>query len=294
MTLIVFLLISLIGGSGAPLIKFTLHFFPPVLLVFLRGLFAAMVMLPFIYNKLSLKEGKKYLFAANILFAANWIAFAFGIGKTSIIMAQNIYLPTSLLVAVLGYFYLKEKLSRYQIYGLILTLVGLAVFLNSSLKSQDVLSFGSPLGNLLVFSGLILWSTYTVVSRKISNIYSPQLICFFNFIVTASIALIFVPLELSRTTFNIDALPARSIFSLASVITFPSILFFFLYQWLVKNTSAFISSLVLYPVTILAGASAIIFFGEKLTPTFILGSLFIFAGVFLATSWQYAKKYIKY
>src|SRR3989344_824324 len=101
MTLLVFLLMSAVGGANAALIKFTVTQFPPIVLVAARAILASLLVSPFIIKKLPKKwPNKKYLFICNLLFAANWILFAFGVQHTSVIMSQLIYVPTALIVAI--------------------------------------------------------------------------------------------------------------------------------------------------------------------------------------------------
>ena len=66
-----------------------------------------------------------------------------------------------------------------------------------------------------------------------------------------------------------------------------ALLFIVGYQFLIKNTSAFISSLNIYMQTILSSIFGVILFGEKLKLNLILGALLIITGVFLATSYRY-------
>jgi drug/metabolite transporter (DMT)-like permease len=296
MNLLVFLLTSLVGGAGSPLIKFTLNYFPTITFVALRAALSALIILPFVYNGLFKIETKqiRYLILASALFAGNWLFFAMGIQRTSIIMGQIIYLPTSLIVAAIAYIFLKEKLKYEQVIGLVITIGGFLILTYGLITSGDVLSFGTPLGNLFVVAGLLSWSFYTVISRKISGIYKPQVITFFNFVITSLFAFLLIPSELSSHPQIFSQITPSAILSMSSVVIFSSILFFFFYQWLIKYTSAFISSLVLYPVTILAGLSGVVFFNEKLSPSYIFGGILVFVGVFLATSYQYIKTNFKH
>lgn len=289
--IIIFLLTALVGGTGASLVKFSVGIFPPITLVVLRSLLALLFIAPIVFLKKSfvVKDQKIYLLIANILFAANWLFFAFGMQYTSVIMGQIIYLPTAPVVAILGYLFLKEKLTDEQLIGLTLTLFGMGFLIFGSFKSQDILSFGTPQGNLLVIAGLFCWSIYTVVSRKISTVYSPLSITFFNFVASFVISALLVPIELAKKSFSISDVPASGFVGLASLVLLSSILFFYLYQWLIKNTSAFTSSLVLYVVTILAVLSGIIFFDEKLSFSLVIGAFLVVAGVFFATSYKLSR-----
>lgn len=293
MSILVFLLTVLIGGTNAPSVKFAIGFFPPVTLVFIRSLLAAALILPFIYKSVTLpKTNFKYLLAANILFGANWMLFAAGLQHTSVVVGQLAYVPTALLVAVIGYIFLKEKLTKEHIAGLFLTMAGISLYAYNSVKSQDVVSFGTPLGNLLVVMALLSWAFYIVITRKISRDYSPIVITFYNFAVTAIMScLLLSPVIFSGDLVSRDLTPT-AISGFLYLVAFPSIGFFVLNQWLIKHTSAFVSSLALYPITVVAGILGVLLYGEKVTIAMIVGAAFIFSGVFIATSYKHAKRYI--
>lgn len=291
MTLLIFLLAALVGGIGAPTIKFALTDFQPITLVLIRALFSAVIISPFVIKKIKIKKQTfKYLISANILFAINWIFFALGVGRTSVMMAQIMYVPTALIVAVIGYLFLKEKINKEQVYGLLLTIIGISFLIANSISDQRVISFGSPLGNLLIGIGMITWAGYLVLTRKVSKDYSPGEIIFFNFLVAIPISLVFIPLETSPFAMNLSL---GAIAAISSVVLFSSLGFFLLLQWLVKHTSAFIASLAIYPMTVVATIAGVIFYGEKISINFLIGAFFILFGVFIATSYKFARKYLK-
>ncbi|GEM_PF-5951496 len=291
MILILFLLTALVGGTGAPLVKFALTQFPPITMVFLRALLAAVLIYPFVFRKVSFKkQGIKYLICANILFAINWLLFSLGVAQTSVIMAQIMYVPTAIIVAAIGYIFLKEKINKEQIFGLILTISGISFLIASSINQQGVLSFGSPIGNLLIAFGMLAWASYLVISRKISKEFPPEAITFFNFLITIPIALILIPLEKSPLPSSVTFV---SVVALLSIVFVSSIGFFILIQLLIKHTSAFIASLAIYPMTIFATIAGVVFYGEKITMNFLIGAAFVLFGVFIATSYKFARKYIK-
>ncbi|KKQ90148.1 MAG: Permease, DMT family protein [Candidatus Curtissbacteria bacterium GW2011_GWC2_38_9] len=279
----IFLFVLLFGGANAALIKYAGAKISPIDLVFFRSVIAAVAIAPFI-GKIELtkfKNDPKSLTLAGLLFAANWILFAYGIQKTSVIMGQLIYVPTSLIVAGLGYFILKEKLSQKEIIGLILSLVGITYLILGSFKTKDILSFGTPFGNFLVVVALFSWAFYLVLTRKISNNYKPLTIIFVDFIISGLISAIFFILNfrnLSLTTFNINLIMA-----ILAIAFLSSIAFFFLNQWIVKHSSAFVSSMLLYPVTLSAIIYGIIFFKEKLDVSLLIGGFIMLIGVFLST-----------
>lgn len=291
MTLLIFLFTALIGGIGAPTVKFALTDFQPITLVLMRALFSAVIISPFIVKKIKIKKQTlKYLISANILFAINWIFFALGVSRTSVMMSQIMYVPTALIVAIIGYIFLKEKINKEQVYGLLLTITGISFLIANSISDQRVVSFGSPFGNLLIGIGMIAWAGYLVLTRKVSTDYSPQEIIFSNFLVAIPISLIFIPFEESPFAVNLSL---SAIAAISSVVLFSSIGFFFLLQLLVKRTSAFVASLAIYPMTVVATVAGVIFYGEKISLNFLIGAAFILFGVFIATSYKFARRHLK-
>src|SRR3989344_8351362 len=286
----IFLFVLLFGGANAALIKYAGAKISPIDLVFFRSVIAAVAIAPFI-GKIELtkfKNDPKSLTLAGLLFAANWILFAYGIQKTSVIMGQLIYVPTSLIVAGLGYLILREKLSKKEIIGLVLSLFGISYLIIGSLKTKDVLSFGTPFGNTLVIIGLFSWAFYLILTRKISKSYKPLTIIFIDFIFSGFISLIFFILNfrnLHLGVFNVNLIMA-----ILAIAFLSSIVFFFLNQWLVKHSSAFISSMLLYPTTLSAIIYGIVFFKEKLEISIVIGGLVMLIGVFLSTQDTVSKK----
>ncbi len=286
MILLVILLDSLFGGTNTPLVKYSVAKLSPNSVAFARFFLASVFILPLvlkerIFSKISFE---KNLLIANILFAANILIFVNAISHTSIIMAQLFYLLNAPFVAVIGYFFLKEKLLVKQITGLVLSLLGLTVLIEGSVKTKDVLTFGTPLGNFFVFCGVIVWTLYIVFSRKISKLYTPLKLTFHNFLATTIFALIFLPFDFKKYHINLRSFNTEVNLALVALALFSTVLFFFFYQWIIKNTSAFIASLVNYLATLLAASAGIIFFGERLSTNYIVGAGLLLTGVFLASN----------
>lgn len=296
MTLAIFFLAAFLGAIGGALIKYSLYEFPPLVLVFLRAFLATLFLYPItlvMKRKLVVKKEIRLLILTNIFFALNWILYAYGIEKTSLIMGQIIYLPTAIIVAILSYFFLNEKLSKMQLIGLTLTVSGLSILIYNSVLTGNVLSFGEPIGNFIIVIGLFAWSLFTIISRKISKHYSTLTLTFTNLFTTTLLSLVLVVITGSFKNLEISQVSFKHILALIVLAITNSIFFFGLYQWLIKNTSAFSASLVLYPATILSGVLGILFFDEQLTLNLVLGGMLVVAGVFLANSLTHIQKYAR-
>ncbi|MEK7581073.1 MAG: DMT family transporter [Patescibacteria group bacterium] len=282
----IFLFALVLGGAGSALIKFGGSQINPIALVFFRALVSLIIVLPFVNRQevTTAIKNSKTLIAAGLLFALNWIFFAYGIQRTNVFVGQLIYVPTSLIVAGLGYFLLREKLTKIQIIGLLLTLVGMLILFLGALGSQETFSLGTPLGNFLVMGGLISWSLYIIITRKVSDKFSPLSIIFVDFFLTTILSGILLIPASGQTDFLLLKFEPNLILSIIAAAVISSVGFFILSQWLIKNTSAFISSTFIYPTTLSALVYGIIFFGERLSLVIILASILILVGVFLGTN----------
>lgn len=297
MILIAFVLIALIGGSNAALVKLTIRDFSPATTVTLRFALATLVILPFVVKNLKpwhiKKDDLKYLLLTTLMFTGNVLLFAKGIQHTTVIMAQIIYMPTAVVVAVIGYLFLKEKLSREQIIGLVLTIIGVSFLIFGSIKTKDILSFGTPFGNLLLVGAKLCFALYIIFSRKIANAIDALTITCYNFIAATFLSILFLKAESLYQAKSVINITATGIFGILTLALISSVIFWFLYQWVIKHTSAFVTSLTIYLSTAVGATIGILFFGEKLAPTLLAGGLLIVIGVFYSTSLKHTQKYLK-
>ena len=136
---------------------------------------------------------------------------------------------------------------------------------------------------------MISWSTYTVFSKKNSDKFTPNEITLSNFLTASIVSVAAFPvvnLFWASKFYSDEAGINIMILTLALI----ALLFIISYQWLIKKTSAFTSSLTAYLSPILAYFLGAIFFNEILTVNLVLGGLFIIIGVFIATSLNQVKK----
>lgn len=169
--------------------------------------------------------------------------------------------------ALLAFIFLREKLSRFQVLGLIVMLLG-AYFFSSP--------FSVNLGNIFFLSAAFVWGINSVITRKIRQV-SP----FFQ--------------AFGRNTFSaLFLLPItyKSVLENFSSINFHNIPYFMLYGGVLAGF--FIASYISLRL-IKAGEStslqivsplitviiAFVFLGELLTRNEILGGLFVLSGLYL-------------
>lgn len=295
--LLALLFASFIGGAVSPiLVKFGVKEIPPLTFSALRFILATVIFSVFFFAQKNYYLNRNQigtLFISSIPFTLNIAFFSVGIQFTTAIISQIFYATSSLVVAVLAYLFLQEKLSRYKFIGLIMALSGTIFLLQKSLSTPTLLTFGTTFGNVLILLAVLSHSIYLVISQKMMRNYTPQTTSFFSFLTTAFILTLVVPIELLIRPLNVENISTTGIYSLLGVALFSSALYFFLVQFGIKRTSAFSASLFHYTAPLLAAIASVPILGERLTESLVLGGLLILFGVFLATTYEQIRKYIR-
>ncbi|MEK7451150.1 MAG: DMT family transporter [Patescibacteria group bacterium] len=295
--LIALFIANFIGGALSPLfVKLGIREFPPITFTALRFIIATLVFLPFFIKKrerLSLKDNIS-LSKNSIFFSINVALYAIGLQYTTVIMSQIFYTLVPIIVGILSYFILKEKFTKNKIIGSLLAFVGIIFLLVESIQKQQSLTFGTPLGNFIIFLAVTSWSFYIVLSKRLTGIYSPITTSFYSFILTMIILGLIAPIELLMRPFNINSVTSSGIFSLLGVGIISSAVSFSLIQFGIKRTTAFSASIFQYLAPLFASITAIPILGEKPTLPLMLGGALIIFGVFYATTYQYVKRGIRY
>ncbi|MBI4079099.1 MAG: DMT family transporter [Candidatus Levybacteria bacterium] len=292
--LLALLLAGFIGGQSPLFLKLAQREMPPLFITEIRFLIALVVLVPFFLSqkKQSIsRQGVKELVVQSIFFSANVIIFSIAIQYTTAIMSQIIYSFTPIFVLLLSYYFLKEKITFEKVIGTTIAFIGIFFLFEQSVQNADLTTFGTPLGNILTLTATIAWSIYMVISKKVTNVYSPTTTSFFNFAMTAVILIFFLPIEYNINPValeNVSIIGATSVFVLGAI---SSALMFFLIQFGIKRTTAFTAAFYQYVGPFAGAATAIPILGEKPTTNLIIGGILVLFGVFFATTYQYVKKH---
>jgi drug/metabolite transporter (DMT)-like permease len=188
-----------------------------------------------------------------------------------------------LITALISYFLYQERLRSKQKLGLIVGFTGtITIILSPILYSQGI-TFGSLTGNLLVATAVVLFSFHTAFSKRMLKRFTPSTIIQ-SFIVTA--ILLITPLSLIETDFSLGWISDYNLFIFLAVAynAVPGIWgLYYLFQKAIDIATPTIASLSMYLAPVFAVLLAIIILGERLTLTFVVGSILSMLGVYLVT-----------
>ncbi len=294
-------LIGAFSGSGIVpnITKIGLQFSAPLVFVFFRFLFATIIFLPFVIfskkTKLFKKDYMRLSILALFLFV-NVTFFTIGVNLTTVIMSQLLYLPTPIVVSILGHFFLHEKLNKHKITGLFIALCGVLFLVYQSITKQgEVLTFGTPLGNSIIIIAMFGYSGWVLYSRALSKkqVYSSYQTTFFTFLFISIYLLVFMPFQQMFVPSHNSFIVPKGILLATFVAAASAVQYFFL-QIGIKKTSAFSASMFQYVGPVFAGLISVPLLHEKPSVLFLAGGLIIVSGVFYATTFDYlASKRLK-
>lgn len=133
---------------------------------------------------------------SSLALAWNYIAFMFGVQYTSPSNAQVAIQSGPVLLAVFGIIFFREKISRIQIAGFLLAILGFWIFYKQHVGAVPVGQEGQyTKGMLLTLTGAVAWATYAALQKKLIVNYSVATLNVFIFGLPVLIFLPFVNFE---------------------------------------------------------------------------------------------------
>lgn len=255
----------------------------PVVLLFLRLLVAFLAFLPILIHYRSWRKPKfKTLAVISLGSTVNLTFFMLGIEHTSASASQVVYAAIPILVLLFGTYFQKHTHTLRKISGVAIGFVGISLIVYLSVIEKGTTIAGSFYGNSLIIIAMLGWTIYLLSSKQITRYYAPHEIgsvtITVGFIVSS--VLLLIHLLLGGTVGSL-ALPALSAaFYMGLFGTFAT---YILYQYAVKYLSSLTVSLTSYIQPITTTFLSMIFLGERLTTSYVAGSILVFTGIFLVS-----------
>lgn len=260
---------------------------PPITLAFLRWTVAFAVFSPIAYQRTKNEWGAlKQNWGAVIMLALTGVA-AFntlvyiGLYYTTSINASLMNSSTAIIIYILSFIFLKERLTKYQVVGTMLSLGGV-LFIISRGSLQSLLAFSINKGDLIVLVAVFCWSIYSLLIKK----YAGKLPGYSTFLVTIAIgALMLLPFTAFEllTTSQPIVWSATTIGAIFYVGVIASIVAFLSWNTGVVALGANKAGIYLNFIPLFASFFAVIFLNEQLLLAQVIGGAAIIVGVFISS-----------
>ena len=272
---------TVIWGVSFPVIKLAVGEVDSLLFINIRFAIAAAIVLAYL---LIFRRPLRKLLRGRVLWIlgiTNGVGFAmevFGMNFTSASKASLLINVNVVFMAIFSSLLLGDTMRRKAKAGIGIGLAG--VVLTSTGGDLSVLTSGSIIGDVIIFTGGIVWAYSMIYNKKAATELGLSAME-----VTASMTLIsalaLLPfLGLSSFNINVNAVSIAAIFYTA---IFCTIVAFFLFYKSLQTLTVVNSGMVMLFEIVIAIAVSSIFLGEVLTVVGALGGVLIGLGIWLAS-----------
>ena len=258
---------------------------PPMTLVFFRWSLVWIILLPFTYREI-LKYKEIILNNLSLLF---FLAFtSVGLFNTFTYLAlvhtqvSNASIFNTAIPAMIIFlcFLLKiEKTNRYQIFGLIISVLGIFSII-TKLNLNIFLSLSFNKGDLIMIGGVITWGLYSSFLKK--KTFTLPLLTLVHILCTFGLIFI-LPQFLYELSHGLTVkFNSNLIYTLIYLALFPSIGSYYCWAGSVAIIGANRAGIFLSLIPLFSTIMAMIFFDEQFKLFHLIGSVLIILGLFLS------------
>ncbi|MBI4990905.1 DMT family transporter [Candidatus Gottesmanbacteria bacterium] len=272
---------NIIWGAAAPIFKLALENISPFTLAFLRFFGAMLILFPFAVNNLWIKREDWFKLVLLSFFGItiNITFFFFGLKYAPSINAPIIASAGPVFIYLFSIFFLHEKNHPKVLLGTIVSLLGVLIVVGQPLFTQGW--DGQILGNIFFVLASLGAVVHALICKQICGKYNASTITFWSFLIGSFTFLPFFLYEMVNFhPFN--TIDYRGWLGLGFGIFLSSALAYSLFDWGIKKIDAQEAGLFYYIDPVIAAIIAIPLLGEVITSPFLLGSLLVFSGIFLA------------
>lgn len=259
---------------------------PPLTLAFLRWCVAFIIFFPIAFHQLKREWRllKRHWFIVIILSLTGVTAFNtlvyVGLHYTTSINASLMNSSTPIMIYIFSFIFLKEKLSKYQLIGTVLSLSGVAFIIMGGSFTR-IVDFTFNKGDLIVIAAVLCWSIYSLLIKQ----YATRLPGQSTFLVTIGLgAMMLFPFSLYETLSSATAIHWEwsTFAAILYVGIFASIIAFLCWNSGVIQLGANKASIYLNFIPVFASILAVLFLSERLHSFQLIGGLAVVAGVILS------------
>lgn len=273
-------------GSAFIAGKIAVQSLEPATVAFFRFFGAAILLFPLMWykEKDKPKPTKRdwFLFAVlGLTGIALYNIFFFLASKHAPVIKSSLFIASNpVLIIILSALFLKEKISRNQVIGLILALLGASVIITNGNLSMFLSMSFEPI-DLILLGAVICWALYSVVGRvvlrKFSSIVSTTYAVGFG-------TLFLLPFAVVETSItDLTSSPFTVWLAIGHMSVLVTVVSFVMYYYGIQQIGAARASIFINFMPVSAVVMASIFLGEVLTFPHLLGALFVLSGVTLST-----------
>lgn len=272
---------NIIWGAASPIFKWSLENITPFTLAYWRFAVASLLLFPFCFRHLDFHKkdlGKLILLSLSGVFF-NITFFFFGLKYAPSVNAPVISSSAPIFLYLFSIFILHEKAKLKILLGTLISFLGVFVIVIQPILSRQ--SNQLIIGNILFILATVGAVIQVIICKELLKKYKPVTITFWSFVIGSIAFLPFYLYEIFRYD-PLHHLNVNGVTGLVFGILLSSLAAYYLYAWGMEKLKAQEVGLFTYIDPLIAGVIAVPLLGEKITPVFLLGTILIFGGIFVA------------
>lgn len=281
LAILALIITNIVWGASSPIFKWAMEDIPPYTFAFLRFFLSTLILLPFTLHKLKIKREDimKLFVLAFFGFFIHIALLLVGLTISSSINAPIIASSAPIFLLLGSFLFLKEKIKRKVLIGTFISLMGVMVIILRPLFDHGL--DGTIIGNFLFLVSTMTFVVYTILLKDFKLSYSSITLTFYMFLLSTIMFLPFFLWE-SNGTQAITALTHKSLIGILFGSIFTSVLGYVLYNFAIRYIKANETGIFLYIDPVITVLIAVPLLSEHVTTSFILGSILVFIGIFIA------------
>ena len=258
---------------------------PPMSLVFFRWSLVWLILIPFTYKEIFkfkkiIVENILLLFFLALTSVGLFNTFTYlALIHTQVINASLFNTAIPAIIILLCFLFKIEKTNRFQIFGLILAVLGILSII-TKLDLNILLSLNFNKGDLIMIGGVITWGLYSAFLKK-KNFTLP-LLTLVHVLCTLGLIFIFPQFLYEFSQGQLVNFDINLFYILIFLALFPSIGSYYCWAGAVSIIGANRAGIFLSLIPLFSTIMAIIFFKEQFHFFHLVGAILIILGLFLS------------
>jgi drug/metabolite transporter (DMT)-like permease len=258
---------------------------PPMSLVFFRWSLVWLILLPFTYKEILKFKGiilknLPLLFFLALTSVGLFNSFTYlALGYTQVINASLFNTAIPAMIILLCFIFKIEKTNRFQIMGLILSVIGILSII-TKLDLNILFSLNFNKGDIIMIGGVITWGLYSSFLKK--KKFTLPLLTLVHVLCTFGLLFILPQFLFEVSQGQIIKFDIKLGYILLYLALFPSIGSYYCWAGAVSLIGANRAGIFLSLIPLFSTILAIIFFDEKFYFFHFIGSVLIILGLFLS------------
>ena len=258
---------------------------PPMSLVFFRWSLVWLILLPFTYKEIIkhkevILKNLPLLFFLALTSVGLFNSFTYlALVHTQVINASLFNTAIPAMIILLCFIFKIEKTNRFQIMGLILSVLGILSII-TKLDFNILLSLNFNKGDIIMIGGVITWGLYSSFLKK--KKFTLPLLTLVHILCTFGLLFILPQFLFEISQGKIIKFDINLSYILIYLALFPSIGSYYCWAGAVSIIGANRAGIFLSLIPLFSTILAMIFFNEKFLFFHFIGSVLIILGLFLS------------